>query len=165
MNIASDGFKIGESRLGINSYVGSSEVMSCPRVIPEKGKTRACRIDFRHVIDSLVKKPGEFCHATLRNDILPDDEWRRLWRRLCNHLEPDMAGRLMVHALKLAAGYDDISVVAKGMEQMLNTPGNVDLHRLMRFLGIKEKALPVVNVIQHNLSSYEQLLRGKGGSQ
>lgn len=31
----------------------------------------------------------------------------------------------------------------------------------MRFLGIKEKALPVVNVIQHNLSSYEQLLRGK----
>ncbi|OYA48112.1 hypothetical protein RW89_01014 [Escherichia coli] len=36
---------------------------------------------------------------------------------------------------------------------------------MMRFLGIKEKALPVVNVIQHNLSSYEQLLRGKGGSQ
>lgn len=71
----------------------------------------------------------------------------------------------MVHALKLAAGYDDISVVAKGMEQMLNTPGNVDLRRLMRFLGIKEKALPVVNVKQHNLSSYEQLLRGKGGSQ
>ena len=71
----------------------------------------------------------------------------------------------MVHALKLAAGYDDISVVAKGMEQMLNTPGNVDLHRLMSFLCIKEKALPVVNVKQHNLSSYEQLLRGKGGSQ
>ncbi len=149
----------------LSCYVGSSEVMSCPRVRPEKGKTRARRIDFRHVIDSLAKKPGAFCHATLRNDILPDDEWRRLWRRLCNHLEPDMAGRLMVHALKLAAGYDDISVVAKGMEQMLNTPGNVDLHRLMRFLGIKEKALPVVNVKQHNLSSYEQLLRGKGGSQ
>ncbi len=37
-------------------------------------------------------------------------------------LEPEMAGRLMVHALKLAAGYDDISVVARGMEQMLNTP-------------------------------------------
>ncbi len=77
-----------------------------------------------------------------------------------------MAGRLMVHALKLvAAGYDDISVVAKGMEQMLNTPGNVDLHRLMRFLGIKEKALPVVNVKQHNLSSYEQITAWQGGSQ
>lgn len=76
-----------------------------------------------------------------------------------------MAGRLMVHALKLAAGYDDISVVAKGMEQMLNTPGDVDLHRLMRFLRIKEKELPPVSVVQHNLSSYEQLLRGKGGLQ
>lgn len=85
----------------LSCYVGSSEVMSCPRVRPEKGKTRARRIDFRHVIDSLAKKPGAFCHATLRNDILPDDEWRRLWCRLCNHLEPDMAGRLMVHTLKL----------------------------------------------------------------
>lgn len=26
-----------------------------------------------------------------------------------------MAGRLMVHALKIAAGYDDISVVARGV--------------------------------------------------
>lgn len=149
----------------LSCYVGSNEVMNCPRVRPEKGKTRARRIDFRHVIDSLAKKPGAFCHATLRNDILPDDEWRKLWRRLCNHLEPEMAGRLMVHALKLAAGYDDISVVARGMEQMLNTPGELDLNRLMRFLGIKEKELPPVSVVQHNLSSYEQLLRGKGGLQ
>ncbi|EAA8522732.1 IS21 family transposase, partial [Salmonella enterica subsp. enterica serovar Give] len=91
--------------------------------------------------------------------------WRRLWHRLCNHLEPEMAGRLMVHALKLAAGYDDIPVVARGMEQMLNSPGEVDLHRLMCFLGITEKELPAVSVLQHNLSSYEQLLRGKGGLQ
>lgn len=149
----------------LSCYVGSSEVMSCARVRPEKEKTRARRIDFRHVIDSLAKKPGAFCHATLRNDILPDDEWRKLWRRLCNHLEPEITGRLMVHALKLAAGYDDISIVARGMEQMLNTPGELDLHRLMRFLEIKEKELPAVSVVQHNLSSYERLLRGKGGLQ
>lgn len=39
----------------LSCYVGSSEVMSSPRVRPEKGKTRARRIDFRHVIDSLAK--------------------------------------------------------------------------------------------------------------
>lgn len=71
----------------------------------------------------------------------------------------------MVHALKLAVGYDDISVVARGMEQLLNTPGELELHRLMRFLGIKEKDLPAVSVVQHNLSRYEQLLRGEGGLQ
>jgi len=43
--------------------------------------------------------------------------------------------------------------------------GEVDLHRLMHFLGIKEKELLTVSVVQHNLSSYEQLLRGKGGLQ
>lgn len=41
----------------LSCYVGSNEVMSCLRVRPEKGKTRARRIDFRHVIDSLAKKP------------------------------------------------------------------------------------------------------------
>lgn len=48
-----------------------------------------------------------------------------------------MAGRLMVHALKLAAGYDDISVVAKGMEQMLNTPkrGSAPADALHRYKG------------------------------
>ncbi|MEX8729384.1 IS21 family transposase, partial [Salmonella enterica] len=34
----------------LSCYVGSNEVMSCPRVRPEKGKTRARRIDFRHVM-------------------------------------------------------------------------------------------------------------------
>ncbi|SSH85568.1 Uncharacterised protein [Klebsiella pneumoniae] len=48
---------------------------------------------------------------------------------------------------------------------MLNTPGELDLHHLMCFLGIKEKELPAVSVVQHNLSNYEQLLRGKGGLQ
>lgn len=121
--------------------------MSCSRVRPEKGKRRARLIDFRHVIDSLAKKPGAFCHAALRNDIQPDHEWRRLWRRLCNHLKPEIAGRLMVHALKQAAGYDDISIVARGMEQMLNILGELNLHRLMRLLGIKEKELPAVSVV------------------
>ena len=66
----------------------------------------------------------------------------------------------MVHALKLAAGYDDISVVTRGMEQMLNRSAPPDA-----VPGIQEKELPAVSVVQHNLSSYEQLLRGKGGLQ
>ena len=61
----------------------SSGVMSCPRVRPEKGKTWARCIDFQHVIDSLAKKPGAFCHATLRNDTLPDDAGlgKAIWHR------------------------------------------------------------------------------------
>lgn len=62
----------------LSCYVGSSEVMNCARVRPKKGKMRARRIDFRYMIYSLEKKPGAFCYATLRNDILPDDEWRKL---------------------------------------------------------------------------------------
>ncbi|MDO7161057.1 IS21 family transposase, partial [Acinetobacter baumannii] len=82
----------------LSCYVGSDEVMSCQRVRAPKGKRRARSINFRHVIGSLVMKPGAFYHATLRNDILPDDEWRQLWQRMCSRLAPQLASRLMVNA-------------------------------------------------------------------
>ncbi len=75
----------------LSCYVGSEEVMSCRRVRPAKGKRRARSIDFRHVIGDLVRKPNAFYHAALRNDILPDDEWRQLWQRMCSRLCPQLA--------------------------------------------------------------------------
>ncbi|EKY4302447.1 hypothetical protein VW603_004412 [Salmonella enterica] len=73
-------------------------------------------------------------------------------------LPPQLAGSLMVHALKLAAERDDISVVARGLDTLLREPGEPDLEKLMRYLGIEDKALPPGEVVQHKLSSYEQLL-------
>lgn len=139
-------------------YIGSNEVLACKRVWPAKGKRRARSINFRHVIGSLIKKPSAFYNATLRDDILPDEEWKALWRRLCGRLPPQLAGSLMVHALKLAAERDDISVVARGLDTLLREPGEPDLEKLMRYLGIKDKTLPPGAVVQHKLSSYEQLL-------
>ncbi|MBS3894661.1 IS21 family transposase, partial [Serratia marcescens] len=139
-------------------YVGSTEVLSCERIRPAKGKQRARSINFHHVIGSLIKKPSAFYNATLRDDILPNEEWKALWRRLCSRLPPQLAGSLMVHALKLAAERDDISVVASGLDTLLREPGEPDLEKLMRYLGIKDKVLPPGDVVQHKLSSYEQLL-------
>lgn len=51
----------------------------------------------------------------------------------------ELTERYVKGVRNMAEGNDDISVVAWGMEQMLNAPGELDLHRLMRFLRIKEK--------------------------
>lgn len=97
-------------------------------------------------------KPGVFYHATLRNDILPDDEWRQLWQRMCSRLTPQLASRLMVNALKLAAEREDISAVAKGLNQLLQEPGEPDLQKLLSWLGVKDKRpLPDGKLVQYSL--------------
>lgn len=149
----------------LSCYVGSDEVMSSHRVRAAKGKRRARCINFRHVIGSLVKKPGAFYHAALRNDILPNDEWRQLWQRMCSRLTPQLASRLMVNALKLAAEQEDISLIAKRVSELLLEPGEPDLQKLLKWLGVKEKhPLPDGKVVQHSLQSYDLLLQ-RGGLQ
>lgn len=149
----------------LSCYIGSDAVMSCQRVRAPKGKRRARSINFRHVIGSLVKKPGAFYHATLRNDILPDDEWRQLWKRMCSRLPPQLASRLMVSALKLAAEREDISAVARGETRLLLEPGEPDMQKLLNWLGVKDKrALPDGQLVQHGLQGYDQLMH-KGGLQ
>jgi len=102
---------IGE-RLQIHLYdtclecrVGAHRVLSLPRVYPD-GKGEARCIDYRHLIGSLAAKPMAFHRAQLRDDILPDEAWRGIWRVLDEHLPPRQACQLMVGALKLAADHD-----------------------------------------------------------
>lgn len=46
---------------------------------------------------------------------------------MCSRLTPQLDIRLMVNALKLAAEREDISAVAKGLNQLLLEPGEPDL--------------------------------------
>lgn len=97
------------------------------RINSVRHKLSVSRLTCATRIRSGTRQPGAFYHATLRNDILPDDEWRQLWQRMCSRLAPQLASRLMVNALKLAAEREYISAVAKGLNQLLLEPGEPDL--------------------------------------
>nr|VFK41260.1 MAG: Integrase core domain-containing protein [Candidatus Kentron sp. TC] len=90
----------------LECHVGARRVLDLPRVHSIEGEEEARRIDYRHLIDSLAEKPMAFHRARLRDDILPDETWRVVWRALDAHLPPRDACRLMVGALKLAADRD-----------------------------------------------------------
>ena len=108
-------------------------------------------------------KPGAFYHTTLRNDILPDDEWRQRWQQMCSRLAPQLASRLMVNALKLAAEREDISAVAKGLNQFLLEPGEPDLHKLLNWLDVKDqRPLPDGKLVQHSQYGYDNLMQKEG---
>ena len=55
-------------------YLGSTHAVSVTRLHPA-GSKRARQIDYRHLIGGLARKPMAFYHASLRDDILPSDQW------------------------------------------------------------------------------------------
>lgn len=71
----------------------------------------------------------------------------------------------MINALNLAAEREDISVVARGLNQLLLEPGEPDLQKWLNWLDVKDKRpLPDGKLVQHSLLGYDNLMR-KGGLQ
>lgn len=142
----------------LSFYNGSTEVYHCARVRPKKGKRRARSIDFRHMLDSLGRKPNALYHAALREDILPNARWNELWRVLCTRAAPGLACRIMVQALKMAAEHDDIDAPRKKLAQLLKSGRELTLDQVQRQLGITVQAPAPQTVVQHKLADYEKIV-------
>ena len=146
-------------------YLGSAHAVTLPRLHP-KGNQRARRIDYRHVIGSLARKPMALYHAQLRDDILPNDPWRQLWQQGVQQLAPRPLCYLMVGALELAATHDKEAEVATHLRALLHEGGEPSLLMLQKRLGLACTQLPdrasQPTPPQHDLDGYDVLL-GSGG--
>ena len=63
-------------------YVGSQGAAERPGsgVSTSAPSRRARCINYRHVIESLRRKPRAFLHCRWQQELLPNDHWRQLWR-------------------------------------------------------------------------------------
>lgn len=141
-------------------YLGRHPVVELPRVrVPSGVKKRRARcINYRHVIDSLRRKPRAFLYCTWQQDLLPGDRWRSLWQQLQDAFEADKAARMVVEALYLAATLDKEMAVADYLEAQLQK-GTLTLAGLQQqFDWVRQAAIPALEVRQHSLSDYDQLL-------
>jgi hypothetical protein len=59
------------------------------------------------VIRSLAAKPQAFRYSQLRDDLLPDDNYRQLWQLADRELDTRDACKWIVTVLRLAYEYDD----------------------------------------------------------
>ena len=138
-------------------------VETLPRLHPRKGakgvETR--RIDFRHVIESLRRKPRALLRARLQDDLLPGESWRDLWRQLLGTLPPDEAAKVMVDALHVAAKRNDLAGVEAYLRRALRR-GALSLTALRDHYGLRPPrglaALPQLDILEHQLSGYDELL-------
>lgn len=142
-------------------FLGNQEVVELARVYPAKnGNSRRARcVDYRHVIHSLRRKPRAFLQSRWREDLLPNDQYRRIWRQLLEQFQPDEACRLMVESLYIAAVQDKEYLVGLWLSGQLRDK-TLNLKSLkQKFASIPVARLEVSTVNQHPLDPYDQLLQ------
>ena len=147
-------------------YVGRQQVIELARVRgASSGKNRRVRcINYRHIINGLRRKPRAFLYCTWQQEILPTEQWRTLWHQMSQQFDPDSAARVMVEALYIAATQDKETAVVNYIETQLRT-SSLTLASLQRhFQLLQTNLLPEVNIEQHELSNYDQLLNAPGCS-
>ena len=88
-------------------YRATARLLTMPRLLG-RGQHR---IDYRHVIWSLVRKPGAFAHYRYRDDLFPSLVFRRAYDAL-NTQTTERADRHYVRLLHLAASRSESEVEA-----------------------------------------------------
>jgi hypothetical protein len=148
----------------LDLFLRNQFVETLPRLHRLKGQKGAVRrIDFRHVIESLRRKPRALLRAQLQADLLPGEAWHRLWRQLLAALPPEEAAKVMVDALHVAAKENDLAGVERYLRRALRSSA-LSLSSLRDHYGLRPPrglaALPQLEIPEHTLSSYDELLGG-----
>jgi len=86
----------------IEAWLGSTHVLSHPRLRARHDGRRAHCIDYRHVIQALRRKPQAFAASVYRDGIFPRGEYAAAWQALAEALPRREACRRMVDLLWLA---------------------------------------------------------------
>jgi hypothetical protein len=142
-------------------FVGKTSVLNLPRLhVHGSAKIRRARsINYRHLVESLRRKPRAFLHCDWQDDLLPNPQWQHLWQQMKQSIEPDLAARLMVEALYIAATQDKEELVANYVLGQLETQ-SLSLRRLQQHFDLipDATAMTLIETTQHDLATYDQLL-------
>lgn len=147
-------------------YVGQQRALTLPRAYPKPGEQRGRSVNYQHVIRSLASKPQAFRYSQLRDDLLPDDNYRELWSLADQHLEPREACKWIVTVLRLAFEYDDEQALGRDLLAPARA-GRFPSIKDIQARYIKGQTLTsTMTTTQHSLASYDELLSSiKGAGQ
>jgi hypothetical protein len=135
-------------------WYGQQLVLTLPRL---RGRCKQ-HIDYRHVIDTLVRKPGAFANYRYREELFPSSRFRLAYDLLCE-TAPTRADREYLAILQLAARESEAAVeqalrVLIDGEQPLS---RVAVEALLR-AGQEAPALTAVTVAAADLADFDTLL-------
>jgi len=130
----------------------------CVESLPRQTRATRYRINYRHVIDSLLRKPGGFRNYRYREDLFPQDVFHQAWESLDAHLPPRKADLVYLRILKQAAlGLE--TDVAQALTLLLAAQTTWDDNTVAELVQPGAlRAIPELTPQVVNLSIYDQLL-------
>lgn len=122
------------------------------------------RVDYRHIIDWLVRKPGAFENYRYREELFPTSRFRMTWDAL-RETSPGRANKRYLEILDLAAKegearVDDVLRCVLEQGEMGEGKLNASVIAGMLHEGAAVPAATSVNVAEVSLASFDELLGG-----
>lgn len=138
----------------VEVYFKGRLVQTMPRLRGE----RSARIDYRHVIWSLVKKPGAFARYRYREELFPSLVFRRAYDALAS-THGDRADVEYLRVLHLAASTMEATVEAALIE-LLGSGARFDYATVTARVRPETPSIPEMAPLRPNLAMYDGLLAG-----
>lgn len=141
----------------LECWLGDERVLECPRATFRGGQRHPRRIDYRHMIQNLKRKPGAFARWVFRDDVFPRSIYRQTWEALSNVVPEREACKIMVGLLALAADGHEAEL-AMELERLRERNELPNLLALTEQLAPRTSVVPDVQVVLPDLTTYDTLI-------
>ena len=141
----------------VEVWYGQRKVEDLPRL---RGRSKH-RVDYRHIIEWLVRKPGAFENYRYQEDLFPTSRFRMAYDAL-KETTPSRSSKEYLKILKLAAEEGEVQV-DEALRELLEGKAEVviTVESIARVLAKLDTIPPVtmVEVAPVDLASFDQLCR------
>jgi hypothetical protein len=142
---------IHEWRLEV--YFQSHRILQVPRLTGRQQH----QINYRHIITSLLRKPGGFRDYRYRDALFPSQVFRQAWEYLNRVHAPRKADLIYLRILHLAAQYLEADVAA-ALDCLLETTSPWDDTAVAELVQPQLPQAPALAPLSVDLQSYDRLL-------
>lgn len=148
--------KVRQKPEELEVWLGTTLVDIIPRI---RGNNHHS-IHYRHVIESLVKKPGAFQNYVYREEMFPTTNFRLAYDHLCEK-KPSRATKEYLKILYLAAKESEVQVQA-ALTQLLKDNKEISEESILEFLTLPDHSSKITDtkVDSIDLNIYDELVSG-----
>lgn len=151
---------IGE-KVKVRLYEDRAEIWFAGAVQEKIPRTlgRTHQINYRHIIDWLLRKPGAFSNYRYRDDLFPTLSFRKAYDKLCENLPQRKADLEYLRILKQAAHHCEADVL-EALEILHELELLPTIHHVEEFLPQREVSIPEMEAYTVRLEDYDNLIEG-----
>jgi hypothetical protein len=142
----------------LDAWLGGVKVFECERLRASTTERHPKRIDWRHMLPGLKRKPGAFARWVLRDAMFPRSEYAQTWAHISQALPERAACRLMVDLLDLADRANVVAELGIELAALLARGELPDIDALKDRFAPRPAEMPEVVVVLPSAAVYDDLL-------